>query len=122
MTASPADSVGLDGWLNKCVKPRRGRVRLTPKFQARPAGWVLVLFVHTGTREESTGLERKLSLDFDFLNFEMLALKTKGNKDLEFRLVPHIKSSDPNPEEQRHLWGTLQKEKFHVHDARCSSF
>lgn len=42
-------------------------------------------------------------MDFDFLNFEMLAPKTKRNIGLEFRLVPHIKSSDLNPEEQRHL-------------------
>ena len=79
VTASQADSIGLDGWLNKCGKPRRGRVRVTPEFQDWPTGWMLVLFIQTGTGEESMGLERKIGLDFDFLNWEMLAPKTKGN-------------------------------------------
>ena len=50
-------------------------------------------------REEGTGVERRMSVDFYFLNFDMLAPKIKG----KFKCVPSIESSDPNPEEQRHL-------------------
>lgn len=39
-------------------------------------------------------LERKMSLDFDFLNLEMLAPKTKRNMGLEFRFVPYRQSPD----------------------------
>lgn len=61
---------------------------MIPKFLAWPTGWMMVLFIQTGTREEGPGLEREMRLDWilDFLNFE-LARQTAGNMALELREI-----------------------------------
>lgn len=80
---------------------------------------MVVLFIQTGTREEGASLERKMSLIFDFLNFEMLAQKTAGNMAWNSaRFALYIESRD------LHTWGakTLLRKDFHVHDTKHSSF
>lgn len=93
---------------------------MTPEFPDWLVGRMLVLFIQTGIRKEGTGLERRMSLDFWLCEFWDVGTPTSPPKKGTWgwnwdRFIIYMKSSDPSPKGQRHLWDTaLKRNSMHV--------